>query len=292
VDENRIPTMQPTNTPSKVAMAGFVALSVALSGDTLQVGGASGEPGSAVIVPMRVQGAGPIVALQFDLVHPQNHLTPGLATAASATTDHRAESSPSTGRLKVVVHSPTNRVLPADLEISVPIELTADAPSGGPSLTVANLLFSDAQGNSVAPNVTYPPVETWRRQNFSEAERADSQIIGDNRDPDGDRLSNLAEYALGSNPKQPDADRLPVAGSLIDAGTPYLTLTFRKLKSATGAEFQAVASDNLQTWATDGVTTEPTGNEDAQSTEFRARVSKSDGNRRFLRITFQRAPGN
>jgi hypothetical protein len=50
----------------------------------------------------------------------------------------------------------------------------------------------------VAPGDAYG---AWKSANFTAAELANPNISGDNADPDGDGLSNIAEYIAGTNPR-------------------------------------------------------------------------------------------
>ena len=54
---------------------------------------------------------------------------------------------------------------------------------------------------------------------------------GENDDPDGDGLPNLAEYALGGDPTAPQPGKRPSAGQAQVAGDKFLTLTFHRGRS-------------------------------------------------------------
>ena len=54
---------------------------------------------------------------------------------------------------------------------------------------------------------------------------------GKNDDPDGDRLTNLAEYALGGNPTAAQQDLMPAGGKVEIDGSKYLTLTFHRARA-------------------------------------------------------------
>lgn len=71
------------------------------------------------------------------------------------------------------------------------------------------------------------PFDSWRTQNFTAAELANSAISGDLADADGDGISNLVEYKLGLSPKS--ADKLPAP--VMENGR--LTLTYTRAKAAT-----------------------------------------------------------
>lgn len=91
-----------------------------------------------------------------------------------------------------------------------------------------------------------PGYEQWRRAvaRFTVAERADRAIGGPTADPDADGLPNLLEYALSSEPRQPDATLAAPTLSLDDA-LPRLTFA----RTADPMLIYAVeASTDLATW--------------------------------------------
>jgi hypothetical protein len=55
------------------------------------------------------------------------------------------------------------------------------------------------------------PIDQWRKDRFNVAELLAPEISGDLADPDADGLSNLMEYALGTNPRQDEPARRPFA---------------------------------------------------------------------------------
>ena len=106
---------------------------------------------------------------------------------------------------------------------------------GGRSLERSNVsAFGDDKNSwkasaSNSGNVgRFGPVtfSNWQSQWFSAAESA---ISGINSDADGDGLSNGIEYALGRNPRAPDAsDVLTSALEMDGAAGPFLTISFRR----------------------------------------------------------------
>jgi hypothetical protein len=70
-----------------------------------------------------------------------------------------------------------------------------------------------------------------------------------NDDPDGDRISNLLEYALGGHPAQSSSDLLPVLTTSVQGGNSYPTLTVQKNPAATGLTYEVEVSSDLRSWS-------------------------------------------
>ncbi len=89
----------------------------------------------------------------------------------------------------------------------------------------------------------------WRLANFGTTSATDP-TGGDAADPDGDGLSNLVEYALGSDPKSATNPRRPVAGLTTVGQASYPTITFPMLSAANAAVSYVVEEslDHLATW--------------------------------------------
>lgn len=83
--------------------------------------------------------------------------------------------------------------------------------------------------------------QAWRYQNFGTV--ASTGSAADDADPDGDGLSNLLEYALGTLPTQRSA--IPWLSSM---ATGYLSLSVPKNASASDVTWSAESSDDLITW--------------------------------------------
>jgi hypothetical protein len=73
-------------------------------------------------------------------------------------------------------------------------------------------------------------------------------------DPDGDRLSNLIEYGLGTDPRNPgDAQSALVSSVVSDAGGQYVALQYRRRTQNGGISIQYIpeVSGDQQTWFSD-----------------------------------------
>ena len=82
----------------------------------------------------------------------------------------------------------------------------------GPSTTTIGINVSDGIASvtqSFSANVTVTPQQTWRQQYFGIA--ANSGISADNADPDGDSLTNSAEYIFGTLPNSSTANPLQMS---------------------------------------------------------------------------------
>jgi hypothetical protein len=108
------------------------------------------------------------------------------------------------------------------------------APTGANQLVVYGLLTA--------------PYQLWQQANFTTEELTNAAISGDTADPDGDGIPNLAEYALGLNPKAPDATGAPVASIQNIGGSNYLTLTYRQVLYDTDISYNVQVSGDLVTW--------------------------------------------
>jgi hypothetical protein len=87
------------------------------------------------------------------------------------------------------------------------------------------------------------PFQTWQRDEFGP--QADNPLLaGDMADPDGDGLSNLLEFALGTKPNQAGATTIVHDLESID-GTHYLRLTISRNPAATDLTFTVQTTTDL-----------------------------------------------
>jgi hypothetical protein len=90
------------------------------------------------------------------------------------------------------------------------------------------------------------PQDIWKTANFG-ANAGNPAIAGDTADPDNDRLPNIWEYALGSNPNAADATRRPTASI---ASSRFRMQLSRNL-SATNLTYMAQRSTRIEgPWTT------------------------------------------
>jgi hypothetical protein len=136
------------------------------------------------------------------------------------------------------------------------------------------------------PEVSYTHQELWRFTNFgsytSEASAADAA------DPDGDGVSNLLEYALGTAPNSSGV--MPAVLALNGANLEY-TYTRSTAAKDNGVTYQIEWSETLEagSWSTETVTQQITSTEGALET-VKASVPAGTGGKRFLRLRVGAAP--
>ena len=249
--------------------------------NTLGLGSTAAPPGNSVSVPIEIIPTSPVVGVQFVVSYPTSFAStaiPGISSDSES--DHTARSTDdSAGTRKIVVFSPTNSEFPAGFAVSVPVTLKPSSPSGGPSLEITDIIFTDKDGNTFPANAGYTLSETWRRDNFTLSERNDPTIIADDADPDGDGATNITELASGTNPRAlTSAPIFELSGSSTTLGLRFSRATDEATRTA--ASIFAETSPDLQTWTTDGVAEAPTGTPG----EIEATVPISSGPR-FLRLS-------
>jgi hypothetical protein len=149
--------------------------------------------------------------------------------------------------------------------------------AGGPySIHASAGEFSNTATVTITPGNDWV---SWTAKNFSAAEQA-AGLAGDLEDPDFDGFVNLAEYALGNDPRHYSP---PLVAALEADG---LSLTFTRPANLPGISYHAESSIDLETW-----TAVPLETIESGATEtLRAQDSLATGepSRRYLRLRFQR----
>jgi len=91
----------------------------------------------------------------------------------------------------------------------------------------------------------------WAMRYFNATELSDLSIWGLDEDPDGDHLTNIYEFAFGTNPTMADSIT-PILPQQVtyenESGYKYFGITYRRNKSAQ-LNFSVLHSLNLETWA-------------------------------------------
>ena len=124
---------------------------------------------------------------------------------------------------------------------------------------------------------------------------ADPAVSGAEADPDGDGITNLMEYALGSDPTASDTSLLPAAGIDTVDGERFLSLTFWRRAAASDLEYRVLGSASLHAplsaWLqqTDlQVLDEPATPHDYECVKVRDSVAIEDSpGQRYLRLSVE-----
>ncbi len=104
-------------------------------------------------------------------------------------------------------------------------------------VTAVNL-SGPSDDSSEASATALTPTDAWRQLKFGTTNNTGD--AADEADPDFDGLTNLTEYALGSDPLA----ALPSAGPQVEITDGKLTITFTRNTAATDVTLSVVAADN------------------------------------------------
>ncbi len=158
--------------------------------------------------------------------------------------------------------------------------ITADgtftaATVGGPFTITAT---SGGMSATASVMVTGESVASWQARYFTSEEIAAGDA-GDLVDADGDGVTNLLEYALGTDPRT----STPAAVPELDANG-RLTLTLTRPKALAGISYLGEATGALDgTWPT-SVAIEVLSDGDPQTIRLTDPIGAADSPRRFLRL--------
>ncbi len=134
--------------------------------------------------------------------------------------------------------------------------------------------------NVILPRKANSGVEAWRLRNFTTQDGQD--VVGDGADPDGDKISNLMEYALGLDPNKKDAG----SGIGLKMEGKALAMEYTQNLEASDVEYIVQHTDDLSKgiWSAAVVTRELLSTEGNRA---RVRVSMSvpaGGRFHFMRL--------
>lgn len=108
----------------------------------------------------------------------------------------------------------------------------------------AGTVWISTGGRSIARFTPWTPLEIWTNAHFgSPLPTGDAAPTAD---PDADGLSNLVEYAIGTDPKV--ASPAPTAEIVTDAGSRYFALHVARDARHADLSYTVEASADLQTW--------------------------------------------
>jgi hypothetical protein len=124
---------------------------------------------------------------------------------------------------------------------------------------------------------------------YSDWKLASAPGSADDADPDGDGLPLFAEYAFGGSPSQPDAVRLPTAGTAEfpteNGPRPFQTITATLAAGRDDARITPQSSLSLNNWANDLIEVSRSRTPDGSETiTWRSPRPFPDAGREFLRI--------
>ena len=199
------------------------------------------------------------------------------AVNITATDSDASEYGPATGQFTISRTGLTDTDLPVAYTIGgsavngvsyQTIPLSASIPAGSSSAAVTilpipdnvaegdrsvTLLLSSSPafnpGTNTSATVTIhdKPADEWRIAEFGAA--ANTPAASDAGDWDGDGITNLFEYALGFDPKTPNASGLPVPLAMDG----YLTISYAPNAAAVDVDFVVEGSADLVHWSTANV---------------------------------------
>jgi lysophospholipase L1-like esterase len=151
-------------------------------------------------------------------------------------------------------------ILAGKLSESISVVPYADAVVEGSETVTASIAANPAYGVGIPATATVtiydPPFDYWKASHFTPQELADPQVSGDESDIDGDGRNNLAEYALGGNPRQVDLPAQPAAAWVNGANGPQLRLYYAKSGSDLAFEVQQSSLLSPATWSHGNVSAE------------------------------------
>lgn len=143
--------------------------------------------------------------------------------------------------------------------------------------------FTVNGGRAFVANFQPANLTTFKSASFTSTELSNDAVSGASADPDGDGYPNLMEYALAMNPKTPNPF-LP-HGELLDG---YLSLTYKRSKTAADLTYIVEVSSDLQTWKSGAAdVSNPVIQSDdgyTQTVRVKDLTSSSSAARRFIRL--------
>jgi len=125
-----------------------------------------------------------------------------------------------------------------DLGLSDSLKGTLDAGIAAVRLWPSNDLFP--------ATISY---EAWQARHFTPAELDQPAVSGDDADPDADGISNLIEYAQGSDPRTADHEPWLRGRPVVVGDQLRLAVEYRRRPLGHAVEYNAEVSDDLKLWA-------------------------------------------
>lgn len=170
---------------------------------------------------------------------------------------------------------------PAGLSVSITYDGLASAPKNvGSYAVLATVTDPNYLGSATGTLVIAPGNDwaAWSDDHFTEAEQT-AGLNAEEADPDADGLANLAEYALGTDPRE------FTAPLVVTKDSNGLTLIFTRPENLPDVSYAAESSDGLGTWTPLPLEVLEIGVIET----VRARDPLTgDPSRRFMRLRFER----
>ena len=126
-------------------------------------------------------------------------------------------------------------------------------------------------------------LQSWRKEHFGSV--VGEGLAHETEDPDHDGLTNLAEFALGSSPLVSDPDYASLRATP-SGDSLYFEHRRNASAASSGVSFVVEWSDDMQTWQTQGVTTEVISTVGTVQT-LRHTLPKGPAGRRFVRLRIE-----
>jgi hypothetical protein len=162
--------------------------------------------------------------------------------------------------------------------------LTAGTTPGGPFTFIATANGFSANASVTVTGQTFA---SWQAANFAASEIT-AGLADDTADCDLDGLSNLVEFALGTDPR---AVTPPLAPAILpDAmAQDRLTLSFTHPRALPGVSYAVEVSGDLQGWS-DVPVLEITSGATTDTVTALDPIPIADSAQRFMRIRVRRSP--
>ncbi len=141
--------------------------------------------------------------------------------------------------------------------------------------------YSDFAGLNVTTPTQY---QSYLATYFTSQQLEDPKIAGDMADPDHDGVSNLQEYAFGSDPTRASVSSLPA----MSVQNGYLTISFTQRVAPTDVTYTVEVSGDMNTWNSGSSYTTQVSATAIDSTTQRVVVRDntlaSSASKRFIRV--------
>ena len=176
----------------------------------------------------------------------------------------------------------TATTTPAGLTVNLTYDGSPAAPTDADSYVLAATINEVNYAGSATGTLVIRPANDWAswcNHYFTELEQS-AGLAHDNSDPDADGWMNLAEYALGSNPRQFTPPLVPTLDSN------GLALTFTRPANLPGVTYAAESSDDLDVWSPIQLDILEWGT--TETVRVLDPLLRGDPSRRFLRLRFGR----